>query len=168
MRADILRRRHASFHGEHRVLPRQGADASGRDLEQSGDCSSTRTDRHEHGPRGGYLRKRELDARARNKDDERYRRFRRLRPQRISLDLLLPLDPEGRQDLDDRSDGFSPRPQRAFCQDSRHGAGCGRPSRKRSSSTCGDYHRELRSSDVQGADVGLSEACLEDRRPYAA
>ena len=109
-----------------------------------------------------------LHTRTRHQDDERYRRFGRLQPQRISFYFLLSFNPEGGQDLDFRADGVASRPQRTFSQDPRHRTGRGRSPRQRPASACGNNHRELRSSDVQGTDVGLSEACLQVRRSHSA
>ena len=61
---------------------------------------------------------------------ERHRRVGRLHAQRLPVDLLLPLDGEGRQDLRHRAPGGAHGPQRAFRAGRGDGAGRRRPTRQ--------------------------------------
>ena len=82
-------RAHGLLRAAHRPAP-AGADEPPRHH------PAPRRHHDEHGARGGHLRPRELDARARHADDERHRRQRRLHAQRLPVDLHVPVHEQGR------------------------------------------------------------------------
>ena len=116
---------------------------------------------HEHGPRGGHLRPRELDARRRHGHDERHRRQRRLHAQRYLSLFMCAVGRQGRK--------ISPS-CRCAPTSTTTSTRCRWSSPSRGSRTCAAWapceraeadHRQLRAPGVPG----LPARYVRDARP---
>ena len=87
------------------VLPPARAAAAAGDQQQPRSHPPPGHHLHQHGDRSRYLRQRQQHPRHGPQADERHRRLGRFHAQRLSFDLHLPVDGQGRQDQHHRAAG---------------------------------------------------------------